>query len=404
MELSTFDILLLFMFAIAVSLVIGVNVLYIVDKKLNDIQINVPACPIPVCPKPICYPKINPKINPKSIMSTHMSTHVPTQKINTQSMPKIMPKIMAKNTPECVLDVTSENASEMALITMPNQIESNQTKLDRTKSNRIENFMSVGDIYTPDRATDTDLAIDRPADHDAQKYTDPSMMYTTNALVTNKPGPYSPADDVTSVSDDYQLIEKTIQTPLVIVNDSSPTHKQTLRLHQGYMNNEQTVTNDNTLISPPNSTTADLGVVNRSRPGDRITYPSADDVTRYNGYGCYQNIDTRDVRQVNMKKTNGQYAGSFAGSCRPYTDNSITEGAVNSINASFLSPLTNDVKDIKSANIRFHVPKLYMGRDPYISGVSYAKMSIGGPADIDQIGSIPINDYDEEPVPVGAFV
>ena len=33
MEINTFDILLLFILAIAISLIIGINVLYVVDKK-----------------------------------------------------------------------------------------------------------------------------------------------------------------------------------------------------------------------------------------------------------------------------------------------------------------------------------------------------------------------------------
>lgn len=47
MEINTFDILLLFILAIAVSLIIGINILYVVDKKMSDIKINIPQCPVP---------------------------------------------------------------------------------------------------------------------------------------------------------------------------------------------------------------------------------------------------------------------------------------------------------------------------------------------------------------------
>lgn len=47
MEIKTFDLLLLFILAITVALIIGFNVIYIVDKKLNNIKINIPPCPKP---------------------------------------------------------------------------------------------------------------------------------------------------------------------------------------------------------------------------------------------------------------------------------------------------------------------------------------------------------------------
>ena len=52
MNINTFDIILLFILAITVSLIIGFNVMFIVNKKLSDIKIN-----IPMCPKPNVYIK-----------------------------------------------------------------------------------------------------------------------------------------------------------------------------------------------------------------------------------------------------------------------------------------------------------------------------------------------------------
>lgn len=52
MDINTFDIILLFILAITVSLIIGFNVMFIINKKLSDIKIN-----IPVCPKPNVYIK-----------------------------------------------------------------------------------------------------------------------------------------------------------------------------------------------------------------------------------------------------------------------------------------------------------------------------------------------------------
>ena len=52
MNINTFDIILLFILAITVSLIIGFNVMFIINKKLSDIKIN-----IPMCPKPNVYIK-----------------------------------------------------------------------------------------------------------------------------------------------------------------------------------------------------------------------------------------------------------------------------------------------------------------------------------------------------------
>jgi hypothetical protein len=67
-------------------------------------------------------------------------------------------------------------------------------------------------------------------------------------------------------------------------------------------------------------------------------------------------------------------------------------------------PNSNEPNRSVTQDIMVHVPRLYMGKDPYISGISYAGASIEIPADIDQIGSIPVNDFDGDPVPIGSFM
>ena len=69
-----------------------------------------------------------------------------------------------------------------------------------------------------------------------------------------------------------------------------------------------------------------------------------------------------------------------------------------------MSPSANEPDRIVEQTINFYVPRLYMGKDPFIRGTAYASLSIESPADIDQVGSIPVNDYDGEPVPVSSFV
>ena len=48
MDIKTFDLVLLFVLSLCLSLVIAINVLFVVDKKLNNLKINVPVCPTPI--------------------------------------------------------------------------------------------------------------------------------------------------------------------------------------------------------------------------------------------------------------------------------------------------------------------------------------------------------------------
>jgi hypothetical protein len=77
MEINIFDMLLLFILAIALALIIGVNVMYVVDKRLSDIQINVPACPA-------CPPCIVPNYHQLTKSQTNQSNQIihPAQKLS----------------------------------------------------------------------------------------------------------------------------------------------------------------------------------------------------------------------------------------------------------------------------------------------------------------------------------
>ena len=56
MDIGAFDIILLFILAIVVSMIIGYNIIYIIDKKISSVNINIP--PIHV-PKPSVTVRIN---------------------------------------------------------------------------------------------------------------------------------------------------------------------------------------------------------------------------------------------------------------------------------------------------------------------------------------------------------
>jgi hypothetical protein len=265
-EMSAFDILLLFIIAMTASIIIGVTILYFVDKKLNDISINVPACPAPVCPVPIC------------------------------------PGAFAQ--PETI---------------------NNSEESPESEAENIEEFVDV--------------------------------------LKSNE-----------GKNDEYLQTNQTV-LPMVITTNGNKNNKERILLKQGYNSNGS---------DTPNT-------------GDLITYPNADDVMRYRGPGCYQNIDTKNVRKLKLNEINTK-------TCQPYTDKSIRENAYNKVTTKFITPTPANGSNVATRDAYIFVPKLYMGKDPYIDGISYATKTIEIPADIDQIGSIPVNDYDGEPVPIGSFM
>jgi hypothetical protein len=113
-------------------------------------------------------------------------------------------------------------------------------------------------------------------------------------------------------------------------------------------------------------------------------------------------------------ESNNQKKENTINTCRPYTGRSIKENSYNTITTGFMLPSSNDPDNIVQQNIQMYVPSVYMNgipslrqssnpngnNDPYISGISYAAMDLEIPADIDQIGSIPINDSNADPVPI----
>ena len=313
MEIEIFDILLLFILAMTFALIIGINVMYIVDKKLGDVQINVPACPKPSCPRPIYPAHICTRSGPKGSSKTN-----PKLAITYESQPS-----------ESIKSTTHQEALIDSHYTVSTKCKSKDGKciIDLAKNQKnVESFEDVSK--------------------------------------SNEDG------------NDAQYLE-TRQTvlPMVITQDNTPTSKKTVLLRQGY---------NNTGADKPNI-------------GDNITYPSSANVIRYNGPGCYQNIDTVNIKKLKFNEINNT-------SCRPYTDGSVKEDSYNQIKSGFMTPSSNEPNRIVQQDIRFYVPRVYMGVDPHMSGISYAGMSLENPADIDQIGSIPVNDYNGEPVPISSFM
>lgn len=281
MEINTFDLLLLFILAIATSLIIGINVLYVVDKKMSDIKINIPQCPIP-------------------------ELHVHTEngyikKVNVEMKPMKSREIINQESFETFTDVMKSN---------------DPTKIGNDDTNQI---------YVPAK----------------------TISHLVPPLITNSPS----------------------VTPLTINNHvmTGDNKERTFILRQGYESNGS---------DTPNT-------------GDRITYPRAADIVRYSGRGCYQNVDTKHIRKIEIDEKKKYHVPC---------NNGVVKNANNEIRSGFMTAGGK----IVNHDIRFFIPPLYMGEDPYIKGISYASMNIEGPADVDQIGSIPVNDYNGDFLPVGS--
>lgn len=143
------------------------------------------------------------------------------------------------------------------------------------------------------------------------------------------------------------------------------------------------------------SNPSDPLTVNR---GDKIYYPDQDDILRYDGQACYENRSNNEVRKVQLQVAD-----------KPIVQK--CEGGLNIAKVNSVRKLTLTADgEIVDQNVDFYIPETYLGvsgqRGAMITGYpSFENKSHdqGEPADIDQIGSIPVNNYKGEPVPIGSF-
>jgi hypothetical protein len=157
------------------------------------------------------------------------------------------------------------------------------------------------------------------------------------------------------------------ELPMRIIKNNDPSKKPII-IRQGYQSMDQNI-------------------------GNNITYPAADDIIRYRGPGCYKNTENNDTN----KRT-------YATKTFAKDMNKIHGNTYNLIKTEFLSPSSNDPNHTIQQDIRLYVPRTYMGKDPYISGISYASLNLEIPADIDQIGNLPVNDFKGEPVAINSLM
>jgi len=330
MDITTLDILLLFVLAITVSLIIGINVLYMVDKKLSDVRIN-----IPVCQHPATYLKMD----------------------NGQI------KIIESDCANCSTKPNRQIIYDMGLLKKPTEQNKNklainqQTMTRRSNNGQLNNVGGVENFETIAKSSDN---------VNEQNYVRIDNTDFVTSLLKNVP--YKDPNTLTNGSTINNKMVKTID-----VNNGG--YNRSLLLRQGY--------NSNASDQP-------------SKDIDNyIMYPRADDVVRYSGIGCYQKPEKQEIRKLTVNE-NDKTVQQSQQKCRPQvTDNSYNRVVAGMIGANG----ETDTRDI-----RFYVPRVYMGEDPQIKGVEYANMYLEIPADVDQIGSIPVNNYDGEPVSIGSSV
>lgn len=314
MEIKTFDILLLFTLAITVALIIGINVIYVVDKKLSDIKINVPPCP-----SPNVYIKSSSGLLTK-VEVDHIDRSASKMKIVENRNQSTIPHHETIPMSHIPIPVSKPRQHYDSLPNPPINVAPGYQIHSHGDNRRINN-----------------------------------NIHDTQGIVS------APIEGFDSVGKSSGRLN---DLPLV-VNNGGDLEKMMLR--QGY----HSTGNDN-----PNT-------------GNNISYPDSSDIVRYSEPGHYKNVKTNGIRRVNVSKLN-----------QPISKLTARDGQVNNIKSGFMTASGHVVDQ----NIDFYIPRTYMGNDPYIRGASYADTSLEQPADIDQIGSIPVNDYDGSPQPMGSFI
>jgi hypothetical protein len=306
MDLKTFDIILLFILAITVSLIIGFNVVYLVDKKIGDITINVP--------KPVC----------------------PTPNIVIKAFDGSFSKIPIKYVGEVSNNPNSNNSK-------------NSNNSNNLNKPYVENFTSL----------------EKNRDDGGNLISATIKSGTEREQLQLSTG-YSDYSD----SDYYGYVDDTDYSGSNFSNDSSIDASMS-----GY-------------IGSSNSMGSATGPVNEStRIANKMMYPRDDNIIRYDGTGCYSGITNNTIKKKVDNKKN-----------EPLCRSSVKTDKINNVKTGIISASGEVVLN----NINFYVPKTYMGGDPFIRGSNFGAIDFEPQADIDQIGSIPVNDYHGNPVPIGS--
>lgn len=174
-------------------------------------------------------------------------------------------------------------------------------------------------------------------------------------------------NDLADISDDNGIHST------IIATDSS---KPRIFLSQGY-----------------HTTPSERNLVNRD---NSILNPRHDDILRYNGPGCFERGNPEKIRRVQLVN-------------KPAVDKCNGTPRIAAVNTGRRLTLTADGK-IVDQHVNYYVPLTYLGASGQRAGMPTGYPSLdniardmGEPADVDQIGSIPVNNYEGEPVPIGSI-
>jgi hypothetical protein len=142
------------------------------------------------------------------------------------------------------------------------------------------------------------------------------------------------------------------------------------------------------------TTPSERNMVNRD---DAIRNPRYDDILRYNGPGCFENASSERIRRVQLVD-------------EPAVDKCKTRPQIAAVNTGRRLTLSAS-GEVVDQHVNYYVPQTYLGAAGQRSGMptgfpaldNIARTS-GEPADVDQIGAIPVNNFEGEPVPIGSIL
>jgi hypothetical protein len=124
---------------------------------------------------------------------------------------------------------------------------------------------------------------------------------------------------------------------------------------------------------------------------DRMIYPDADNLVKYDNDACFTDVNKSGIRKVDVRMNRPEQSRC---------SKNLGIGRVNNIKTGIM---TADGRTVDQS-INYYVPMRYLGQDPHIKGYNYSTIMHEPQADIDQIGSIPVNNYDGQPMAVDSLL
>ena len=199
---------------------------------------------------------------------------------------------------------------------------------------------------------------------------------------------YVGKNDLSDISDNNG-----IQSTIIATDSSKPR----IFLRQGY-----------------HTTPDERNMVNRD---DAIKNPRHDDILRYDGPGCFESGGSEKIRRVELEDRLGpnfdligpDEVRRYQLVNDPHVDRCRGKPQIASVNTGRRLTLTADGQ-VVDQHVNYYIPQTYLGAAGQRVGMPTGYPSLddivrenGEPADVDQIGAIPVNNFEGEPVPIGSI-